>query len=358
MPINTFELYQLSDFVVAGGTVSLVPGYDGSNDVALVIDDDDNILDGDLNRNEDGNDLNQFGTATFPDGTVIGGPTTTVYSEQQFTLTAPDGTVITLYEIEIDSNPASTAGAGILVGYLPSAPLQPGVTYTLSGPTNTVPNNSPDFDDIIGAVCLTQSTLIATPQGPVCVEDLKVGDMVETRTGPKPIRWIGSRRIGLRALSANEKLRPVRILQGALGHGLPKRDLLVSRQHRMLVNSPIAKRMFGTADALVSAIKMTECPGIFVDMSAEQVVYFHILFDEHQIIFAEGAPTESLFTGPQAMKMLEPDMREEILTLFPELERSTDQVEPACTLPSGKQQKQLVARHIKNNKPFLASDLR
>ncbi len=353
MPITTYELYLSTDLVFSGNTVSLVGGYDGSNDVILVVDDDDDVLDGDLFRNEDGNDTNQFGTATFADGTVLGGPTTTVYSEQQYTLTAPDGTTITLYQIEVDSNPNSTAGAGILAGYLPSEPLVPGVVYTITV-SNTIPGNSPQYDDIEGAVCLTRGAGIATPGGLIPVEMLKEGDLVETRNGAKPIRWIGSCKLDASALSRNPKLRPVRITQGALGNGLPNRDLLVSRQHRMLVSSQIAQRMFGQTEALIAAVKMTEWPGIYVDNSVTDVEYFHILFDSHEVIFADGAPTESLFTGPEALKMFPAAMREEILTLFPELDCATTQVEPACIVPNGKQQKTLISRHMKNNKPFLS----
>ena len=54
---------------------------------------------------------------------------------------------------------------------------------------------------------------------------------------------------------AYPKVQPVRILAGALGHGMPQRDLLVSRQHRMLVSSAICERMFGLEQVLVSAIK-------------------------------------------------------------------------------------------------------
>lgn len=79
---------------------------------------------------------------------------------------------------------------------------------------------------------------------------------------------------------------------------------MVSRQHRMLVRSKVAERMFGRPDALVSAIKLTALPGIYVDDQVEEVEYFHILFDQHEIVWAEGAPSESMFAGPEALKSI------------------------------------------------------
>jgi hypothetical protein len=135
-----------------------------------------------------------------------------------------------------------------------------------------------------------------------------------------------------------------------LGNGLPKRDLLVSRQHRMLVRSKVVERMFGTQDVLVSAIKLTALPGIYVDEQVEEVEYFHILFDQHEIIWAEGALSESLFTGPEALKSIPAAARSELEVLFPELCAADYCAISAALIPSGKAQKQLIARHLKNAK--------
>jgi hypothetical protein len=167
------------------------------------------------------------------------------------------------------------------------------------------------------------------------------------------VRWIGRRQLGRRELEANPKLYPVRISMGTLGNGLPLRDLWVSRQHRMLVQSKIAERMFGRSEVLVSAIKLTGVPGIFTDESVKQVGYMHLLFEKHEIIFAEGAPTESLFTGPEALEAMDASARQEILEVFPELASLEFAPEPARYIPTGKMQRHLIARHSKNGKPLL-----
>ncbi|EBA11745.1 Hint domain-containing protein [Roseobacter sp. CCS2] len=203
-------------------------------------------------------------------------------------------------------------------------------------------------------LCLTAGARITCPEGARAVEDLAVGDLVVTRDhGPQPIRWIGQRVIALDELRADPKLRPVQIIAGALGAAIPDRDLSVSRQHRVLVCSKIADRMFGKREVLVPAIKMADMPGVFLDKNCTSVTYFHLLFDQHQIIYAEGAPVESLFTGPEALKSVSPAARAEIMALFPEVAHLDYTPEPARFMPSGKLQKHLIARHVKNNRAIV-----
>lgn len=207
----------------------------------------------------------------------------------------------------------------------------------------------------ISPLCFLRGTLIATMRGQVAVEDLRVGDMVQTMDhGFQPIRWIGARNLSASELAGNPKMKPVRIKVGSLGSGLPHRDLVVSPQHRMLVRSKIAERMFDVGEVLIPAIKLCEIDGVDVLEDATNVAYFHILFDQHQVIYAESAPSESLFTGPEAMKTLSTEAREEILTLFPELAETEHEPVPARLIPAGKLQKQLIKRHAKNDRSLLA----
>ena len=186
------------------------------------------------------------------------------------------------------------------------------------------------------------------------MEDLQAGHSILTAgRGYKPLRIAMSRDLSAEDVCQNANLRPVRIIAGALGDGLPERDLLVSRQHRMLVSSKISERMFGKAEVLIAAIRLTELPGVSIEQEPIAVEYFHLLFDQHEIIFAEGAPTESLYTGAEALKSLTPDARDEVALLFPNLFNTDNPTEPACLIPNGRQQKKLVARHQKNNKTIL-----
>ena len=97
-------------------------------------------------------------------------------------------------------------------------------------------------------------------------EQLTCKDKVATLHGHfMSIKAVCNRGIACSELLDNPNLRPVVVSQGALGRGLPKRNLRVSKQHRFLVSSPICRRMFGTDATLVSAIQLTQLPGIFID---------------------------------------------------------------------------------------------
>jgi hypothetical protein len=224
--------------------------------------------------------------------------------------------------------------------------------------TNTTSTNSAATDgrvDNVSITCFAKGTMIETVSGPVAVEELTPGMLIETISGDfKPLRLALSRMISCHELS-DEKLRPVRITAGTLGNGLPKTDLLVSRQHRMVVTSKIVQRMFGLESVLLPAIKLTDLPGIYVDHEVQSVEYFHLVFDDHEILFANGAPSESFYPGPIAIDALTDDARIELYKIFPKLESKAYRIETAVFALTGKEPKELVSRHLKNSKPLLQS---
>ncbi len=204
--------------------------------------------------------------------------------------------------------------------------------------------------------CFARGTLIQTEDGPVAVEDLRAGMKVITRDhGAQDVRWIGSRVLCAKSLAVNPNLRPIRISAGALGQGLPERDLVVSPQHRILVRSKIAQKMFGCAEVLVAAKQLLQIDGIDVAHDLESVEYFHILFDRHEIVLSEGAETESLYTGTEALKSVGASAREEIFAIFPELRERAEDEQPAGArlLASGRTGRKLAVRHAQHHKPLV-----
>ncbi|MEM6619336.1 MAG: Hint domain-containing protein [Pseudomonadota bacterium] len=163
-------------------------------------------------------------------------------------------------------------------------------------------------EDINYVTCFTPGTRIAVPDGERRVESLRPGDLVSTRDhGAQRLRWVGRNRVALGKARKGEdraRLCPVVIRAGALGCGLPRRDLRVSPQHRILVRSRHAREVLGVDEALVPAKKLLPLPGVRLARGQRQATYLHLMLDRHEVIFAEGAPTESLFAGKMALREL------------------------------------------------------
>lgn len=203
--------------------------------------------------------------------------------------------------------------------------------------------------------CYTRGTLITTDQGELPVEALRPGCRVLTLdSGYQTLALPVSRVVEKRDLEKNPKLYPVRITAGALGAGLPKRDLWVSRQHRMVAQSDVVRRMLGAAAVLVAAIRLTKMPGIFVDSTIERVEYFHLIFERHEVIFAEGAPAESFLMNADAQRTLSKAQREEFAALFPDAINARDFGIPVYEIPSHMRQKKLVDRHLDRGERLLS----
>lgn len=184
-----------------------------------------------------------------------------------------------------------------LSGLLISFNLNPGLGFPL-------PNPMP--------ICLGAGARVATPGGPVPVEQLRPGDRVLTRDrGPMRLLWVGARRVEPEAQRQEPKLRPVRIPAGALGGGLPHRDLWVSRQHRMLVRAP------GLGEVLVAAALLDGRQGIAAHVSPAPLTLHHLLLDSHAILYVEGTGSESLLPGAEALRALDPEARAALLAALP-----------------------------------------
>jgi VCBS repeat-containing protein len=192
------------------------------------------------------------------------------------------------------------------------------VSFTVTGTSGA--SSDDDAVSVTLLVCVAKGTLIETDQGPVPVQDISVGDQVITRdTGLQTVRWVGCRRLHKPDLMAHPDLRPVRIRSGALGSGRPVRDLLVSPQHRILVSDWRAQLFFGQDEVLVPAKALVDQHSITVERTAASVDYYHILFDAHQVIYTDGAETESFHPADYTLGALDIRSRDELFHLFPEL---------------------------------------
>jgi len=148
-------------------------------------------------------------------------------------------------------------------------------------------------------VCFALGTMIATPRGEIAVESLQPGDVIGTLDhGPQPLLWVGRRTSTFG--HGDHRHQPVRIAVGAMGHGLPYRDLLVSPQHRLLVKGPDGKRF--AAGGLAKAKGLCSQHGIAQDNACTSVEYLQLLLPRHAIVLANGVPAETFL--PRAFALI------------------------------------------------------
>ena len=179
-------------------------------------------------------------------------------------------------------------------------------TATLSDGTTVSFSN---IENVI--ICFTHGTGIRTPWGERPVQDLRPGDVVLTRDhGPQTLRWVGRR-----SVRGSGSLAPVRFARGAFGND---RDLWVSPQHRMVYQGGMATLYFDSPEVMVPAKHLVD-GRLITRQEVAEVTYYHLLFDEHQVVWGNGALSESFHPGAEGLAAIDPAAREELFGLFPEL---------------------------------------
>ena len=221
-------------------------------------------------------------------------------------LTSDWGTTpVTAWDVTVTDSNGDGTGDAILSFPGPES-------ITLVGVTPDQVDTIPELFSI-GIPCFTPGARIVTMHGEKPVEDIRPGDMVLTAdNGFQPVRWVGSRSLCAAELAARPELKPYVIRKHAFGNA---RKMVVSPQHGFVMQTD-------TGERLIRAKHAAELFGGQIarrDKACEAVTYIHILFDRHEIVFAEGARTEAFYPGPQALKSIDREAAMELLTLFPEL---------------------------------------
>jgi hypothetical protein len=140
----------------------------------------------------------------------------------------------------------------------------------------------------VGCRCFLKGTRIRTLEGDREVERLVAGDMLPTVFGgARPVRWVGQYRF--RKLDPSrpwvEDILPIHIAPSALGLGVPDEDLYVTKSHAVLIEGVLVP-----AESLVNGTTITLCDARQFD----ELEYFHVKLASHDVIYAEGAPCETL----------------------------------------------------------------
>jgi len=136
--------------------------------------------------------------------------------------------------------------------------------------------------------CFLRGTTIRTTERDRKIEDLVVGDLLPTVFGGmRRIQWIG-RYPFRRSNPAKAWVRdvlPVRVVRSALGPDIPNADLYVTQAHALLIDGVLVP-----AGHLINGTTIT----LYDADGLDELEFFHIKLEAHDVIYAEGAPCETL----------------------------------------------------------------
>ncbi|MBK1635709.1 Hint domain-containing protein [Rhodovulum adriaticum] len=239
---------------------------------------------------------------TVAPGSELGAAGNTLTLEGRLTFMGADGAQVGVLLISVGGDRDRPV-------FLPLDPMEPKARYTL---INTEAAPGPVRLADITSVAFTRGTMIALAGGaPRAVEDLRPGDRVMTRDhGAQPLRWIGRRTV--RAIGP---YAPVVITRNTFGNDA---DLIVSQHQRLFLYRRGRDRLAETSEVLIKAVHLVEGERVFIRKGGF-VEYFHLVFDNHEIVYAEGVPTESLLVNESMLGLLPEDLAREVSDRLPHL---------------------------------------
>lgn len=325
MPTTTLYTLEASDITISGGaSLSGITQGNGSQLMGQSITLGTNawktvdVADTDANFNDSDNSQTLDGAQTYDGVSYANG----LRVEAEYTLTVqdPDGNTYTVIGFNINE-PGAANSYGTVEGLSFVGPVggfpPVGVPLTVIGTSEGPGGATTPYADYATPPCFTAGTLIETDRGGIDVADLAIGDLVHTLDdGLQPVAWIAHTVISRRDLVDQARLRPILITQGALGDGLPLRDMRVSPMHRVLQGGVRAELLFGSDEVLVPAAHLVGTAGIVQVLPTGDVCYIHIAFDRHQIVCSDGAWSESFLPGAEAISGLDHAVRAELIAIF------------------------------------------
>ncbi len=237
------------------------------------------------------------GTFTLAEGSEAGQPGATVVADCCVTFMSPEGgTQDAVVFVELDGD---AAGAIYL---LPLAPLKPKTPYVLVGTDRKI---APAKLAEVACAAFTRGTHITLASGELRpIEALNAGDRLLTRdSGAQEIRWIGSYTV-----RATGPLAPIVITAGTLNN---LGDLVVSPDHRLFVYQRTDHLGAGRAEVLVKARHLLNGSTVYQQQGGF-VDYFQVLFDDHQILYAEGIAAESMLLDPRTRASLPAEVQDQL----------------------------------------------
>lgn len=271
-------------FEVGVNTVNITPG--AVSQVVSVEDTNDNTFDDDAGLNQTLDGPATLNGISYVDDTII---------EAEYRISVEDnlGNPYEIHFVSADDDAFNIVGF-VVHGNVPPFGEDLLITSATDFPTGTYAYST------TSPACFGRTTRIATARGHIRATDLLVGDEVQLAHG-------GTARVALVLSSCTRSddpdAVPIRIRKDALGPGLPKRDLILSPQHRVWIPG---------LGALVPARALTGLPriGLARDKAREELI--HVVLAHHDVVLAEGLPCESFWPGPVALNLLPPKARRHV----------------------------------------------
>lgn len=212
---------------------------------------------------------------------------------------AHDGDILEIVMLEIDGHRFG----------LPLSPIRAEIAYSLIEIDTA--DTALRLSEIVHG-CFGAGTRVTMADGRLIpIEQLTQDDMVLTRDhGAQPVRWLG--KVTLRGYGA---FAPVIIPEGGLGN---LRSLKLAPRQRIFLYQRGDRRLGTRAEVLLQAQHLVGSAGI-VQSEGGFVDYYSLAFDDHQIIYAEGVPMESLLVSRAATTRLPAALQSELHERYPHL---------------------------------------
>lgn len=238
------------------------------------------------------------GIVSVAPDTDVGTPGALIFADCTITLMTPDGLTseaIILVELDLEGHIARTF-------LLPLAPLKPKADYSLVGIET---ENAREKLAQVACVSFARGTHITMATGEQRkIEDIHIGDRILTRDdGIQAVRWVGRSTV-----RGQGPFAPILIRKGAMHN---ENDLVLSPDHRLFIYQRSDKLGAGRAELLIKACHLVNDDTI-VKSEGGFVDYFQLLFDQHQIIYAEGIAAESLLVDNRTRAALPDDLAHDL----------------------------------------------
>jgi hypothetical protein len=162
--------------------------------------------------------------------------------------------------------------------------------YYVPDVLNTITPVDDELLSVLGfdVSCFASGTCLLTERGEVRVDDLRAGENLVARFGGTASRiiWIGHQTVDCRHHAHPGHVWPIRIRPGAFAPDTPRRDLFLSPEHAVLV------------DGVLIPIKYLINGTTIIQEQRDEVTYWHVELERHDVILAEGVACETyLDTG-------------------------------------------------------------